>query len=299
MVCAMRRLVAALGMFTLLAAGAAGCSSPHDVAVFRMLSGPARLTPLAADVPVISVRLHALGDAGAGVVARGDTLVVQGGGPLPAPASFFVRSGHLSFRPVLCGAPDYAPPSTGQPPSEPMPSCGPQYRTSAANLAISSNSTGAEGCTSANVPPDPSFAVYPSAPNRDADEPSTTVLLSPDPAAGQQQYPRFVLGPAQLQGKVFASMTASYDRTLNGWAVKGTFTRAASEQWDRVTMAGFHQYVAADLDGLVLWAPIIQPTQAAFTSFQGRFELTGSFTKTAARQLAALFMSGPLPVPLM
>ena len=48
----------------------------------------------------------------------------------------------------------------------------------------------------------------------------------------------------------------------------------------------FHQYVAIDLDGLVESAPLIQPNQASFTSFQGKGEISGSFTQATAKNLA-------------
>jgi hypothetical protein len=252
---------------------------------------------LAEDVPVLTARLHALGDIAAKVVVEGNSVVVQGGGPLPAPPSFFVRYGHFSLRPVLCGAPAFI--TTTDVLSGPLPSCGAQYQTTASNLATQPSSNASDGFTSANIPPDPSFAAYPSTPDHDADEPSTTVLLSTDPTAGSQQYTRFVLGPAQMEGKVFASVTTAFDRNSVGWVVVGTMTPSNSALYDEVTHADFHQYMAIDLDGLVLSAPLIQPVAESFASFQGKFEISANFTKTTAREVAALLLSGPLPAPLL
>jgi preprotein translocase subunit SecD len=38
--------------------------------------------------------------------------------------------------------------------------------------------------------------------------------------------------------------------------------------------------------GMVISAPITQPTQSSFTSFNGRVQISGDFTKQEARALA-------------
>ena len=58
------------------------------------------------------------------------------------------------------------------------------------------------------------------------------------------------------------------------------------------------KYVAIDLDGYVESAPLIQPNQAAFSSFQGKGEISGSFTETSAKNLALQLNYGALPVRL-
>ena len=288
--------------------GSGGSSAPlrssvpgsnGQVAVFQVPPGPSRLIPLSADVPVLTARLHSLGDAGAKVVVQGNTVVVQGGGPLPAPASFFVKVGHLSFRPVLCGAPAYTP-STGVAPNGTLPASDPQYQTSQSNPGVTPSSNGVGGLVYAHIVADPMFAGYQSTPGDDANTPSTTVLLPNDPINQGGPYPRFVLGPAQMEGgALIASAQAHFDRSIAGWIVEGTFTSSGAVQWDRATRADFHQYLAIDMDGVVLSAPLIQPTQTAFTSFAGKFQIAGAFTGTTARQLAALLESGPLPAPLV
>ena len=256
-----------------------------------MPPGPSRLLPLSADVQVISTRLRSLGDTTAAVVVDGDSIVVRGGGPLPAPASFFVKNGRFSIRPVLCGALAHTRSVVARP-TRRLPPCGAQYETLASNLSVN-ESTGQPGTT---ILPDPSFASYPSTTADDADQPSTTVLL---PAGGEQQYPRFVLGPAQMATSVIASAQAQFDRVVNAWTVDATLTPSGAVQFDRAAGADFHQYMAFDMDGVVLSAPLIQPNQSVFTSFGGKMEITGNFTRSGARQLAALLESGPLPAPLL
>jgi len=277
--------------FLLVVLGVTSCAqAPSDVAVFHMPSGPSRLLPLSADVPVLSARLRSLGDTGATVVVVGDTVLIQGGGSLPAPASFFVKTGHFSLRPVLCGAPAYTSSAAARSPNH-LPRCGAQYQTSEANLAVNVN-TGQPGTT---ILADPIFASYPSTTADDADQPSGTVLL---PAIDQQEYPRFVLGPAQMTNPVVASAQAQFDGTINAWSVDATLTPSGAAQFDRAARAAFHQYLAFDMDGAVVMAPLIQPLQSVFISFGGKMEISGTLTKSSARQLAALLVSGPLPAPL-
>jgi len=50
--------------------------------------------------------------------------------------------------------------------------------------------------------------------------------------------------------------------------------------------------------GFVQSAPLIQPTQASWTSFQGQIEISGNFTQATASALATVLEFGSLPVPL-
>ena len=176
-----------------------------------------------------------------------------------------------------------------------LPPCGAAYVTTAANLTINPNSTAQNGYTSRSVGADPVFASYPSTPADDADTPSTPELLSADPSTGPQQFPRFVVGPVQFH-EATTPAHAVFDSIINAWAVAYTVTQES--HYDRATRADFHRYMALDLDGSVLSAPIVEPTQNTFASFEGRGEVSGAFTKKTAGELAALLTSGPLQVPL-
>jgi preprotein translocase subunit SecD len=57
--------------------------------------------------------------------------------------------------------------------------------------------------------------------------------------------------------------------------------------------------LAIELDGVIQSAPLIQPTQATFTSFGGTGEISGSFTQTSAKNLALAMQFGSLPVRLV
>jgi preprotein translocase subunit SecD len=249
-------------------------------------------------VNVIRNRVDAAGVSGAQVNAQGGNVVVQFPGVKNPQAliNLIGKTAQLYFRPVLCGAPPYTPPAKGKTaPTGPPPSCQAQYATTATNLGVTPNSSAANGYTANSIPPDPIFASYPSNTGQN-DNPGQEVLLPADPAAGAQQYTRFVLGKSQLSGDAIASAKSVFDTSINAWAV--SYTLRAVTPWDTVAQENFHQYVAIDLDGYVESAPIIQPTQGTFTSFQGKGEISGNFTQTTANNLALELNYGSLPVRL-
>lgn len=252
---------------------------------------PVSAKVLAADVAVVSKRLEVIGQSSDTASVRGTTVVVTGA-RLKVPAADLARSGHLYLRTVLCGAPAYQPPVNGtSPPSGPLPACG-VYATTAAHLSVQANTQQPAD----NIPPDPALAPYRST---QSDDPNQTVLLGADPAAGPQQYPRFVLARASNRtATAIASASATFDRSIDQWAVSYTLTSSGSRAWDQVAGTNFHQFVAFDLDGLVETAPLIQPAESVFTSFGGRGEISGSFTAVSARALAAALASGPWAAPL-
>ena len=73
---------------------------------------------------------------------------------------------------------------------------------------------------------------------------------------------------------------------------------AGSALWDKVAQENFHQLLGIELDGQVYSAPIIQPTQASFTSFDGKGEISGNLTQADAQNLAQAMNFGALPVTL-
>ena len=107
---------------------------------------------------------------------------------------------------------------------------------------------------------------------------------------------RYVLGPASMTGTAVKSASAQLN---NGqWAVNLVLTSAGSTAWDTLAKEQFHAIIGIDLDGQVISAPITQPTQPAFTSFNGQVQISGSFTEDQAKTLATEFTYGALPVKL-
>jgi preprotein translocase subunit SecD len=68
--------------------------------------------------------------------------------------------------------------------------------------------------------------------------------------------------------------------------------------WDKVAQENFHQLLGIELDGEVYSAPIIQPTQSTFTSFDGKGEISGNLTQSDAQNLAQAMNFGALPITL-
>ncbi len=109
-------------------------------------------------------------------------------------------------------------------------------------------------------------------------------------------YPRCLLGPAGMTGTAVKSASAQLN---NGqWAVNLNLTSAGASQWDTLAKQQFHAIIGIDLDGQVISAPITQPTQQAFTSFNGQVQISGGFTEDQAKTLATDFTYGALPVKL-
>ena len=92
-----------------------------------------------------------------------------------------------------------------------------------------------------------------------------------------------MLGPTQMTGRAIGSAQATQDQT-GQWVVDYTLAGAAgSALWDKVAQANFHQFLGIELDGKVYSAPIIQPTQSTFSSFDGKGEISGSLTQADAQ----------------
>ncbi len=247
----------------------------------------------------MTARLHALGDSDASATVDGDSIDIASPKFAGVQMQLIGSMGSFSARPVLCGAPSETPtqPATSgttgtTQPATSLPACEAQYETTASNLDVNTTT----GQPAQVIGPDPIFAPTPSTPAQD-DQPAAAVLLPADPVAGAQQYQRFVLGAAQLGNSDIASAQARFDQAIDGWLVDVTLTPTGTTDWDTMAFMNFHQYVALDLDGQVISAPLIEPAQSAFTSFGGQMELSGNFTATTAKTMAAVLGNGPLPVP--
>jgi preprotein translocase subunit SecD len=199
-------------------------------------------------------------------------------------------SGPVYFRPVLCFAAPYAAPagSTAKAPptsTEPIPACSAASLLTAANLNVTPD-TGPQGYSSNITPPDQQYASYPSTSVHTPGYASRTVLLPGLSGAcdGVAQL-RCVLGPVEMSSRAIAKAAAVRNRT-GQWLVPYTTTASGAALWDRVVQQSFHGFLGIELHGVVYSAPIIQPTQASFSSFDGRGEISGNLTRSQAMQLA-------------
>ena len=106
------------------------------------------------------------------------------------------------------------------------------------------------------------------------------------------------MGPEQMTGHAIGSAQAQQDQTGN-WVVNYTLAGSAnSALWDTVAQENFHKLLGIELDGNVYSAPLIQPGQAAFSSFGGQGQISGNLTQANADQLAQAMQFGSLPVTL-
>jgi preprotein translocase subunit SecD len=74
--------------------------------------------------------------------------------------------------------------------------------------------------------------------------------------------------------------------SLGEWVVSFQLTTAGSKTWNAFAKRQFHAMVAIVANGEVYSAPLIQPANSHFSSFGGTGEISGSFTKAEAMDLA-------------
>ena len=199
------------------------------------------------------------------------------------------KTAQLFFRPALC----YAVPhqlvkgqlsATGT-----LPTCSTASALTAANLAVNTGTGQATG----NPQPDAQFAPFVST-TPAADVKGATVLLPGLPGQGTALY---VLGPTNLTGAQIKSANASVTGT-GLWTVNINFNPVGATLWDTLAQQQLHAIIGIDLDAQVISAPITLPNQAAFTSFAGQVQISGSFSESQAKALATELNFGALPVKL-
>jgi len=278
-------VVAAVGLSLGLTEGP---TSPAGAVVLHVAPGVTR-DELRADAVVMRNRLALLGDARARVSIAAGSLVVTGGpSQLADPTSFLTASPALLVRPVLCLSGPYQPSSQSSP-GDLLSNC------AGTSYAIAPATPDGDGYTTATFSNDPALAGYPStSPAQDADNPADVALLPTAGSSGE----RDLVGPTALtlSSKVASAEVAK--NRLGGWVVRVQLDAGAAAQWDLVAHEYFHLQIAVDLDGSVVTAPLIEPSQAAYTSFDSQIEMSGFQSKEAAAAVAAALQSGPLPIPL-
>jgi hypothetical protein len=272
-------------------------NSAYAVTLYPNTNGAVAVAQLTADQRVMTARLHAVGYPNATVKVRHGALVVTNGPKwLASPTSYLTSSPELLIRSVTCYAGDQSGPiSTG---SLPSACSGPQY---AAPVATPS-ATGMAGFTMPTTEPDPALSAFATTtPAQDASSPNAPALLPllKSINSGSSTTQRYLVGPVleALSAKV-ASATVAYTPMSGGWIVNVRLNPNESQLWDQVAAEYFHRQLAIDLNGVIVEAPLIQPTNSSFSSFDGQLQLL-ALTKSDAYDLAAALTSGPLAVPLL
>ncbi|HTU40004.1 MAG TPA: protein translocase subunit SecD [Acidimicrobiales bacterium] len=257
-------------------------------------------------VNILSLRVNGLGVSGAQVQTTGNKQIsvsIPGVTNAQQVLDQIGQTARMYFRPVLCFAyPQPVPKNskTGVLPRgvETIPQCSSSSALTQANLGVTPNNS-PQGYSSNNVPPDQQYEAYPSTSVSVPNYANTNVLLPGLAGAcdGSSQI-RCVLGPSQMTGHAIGSAQATQNQT-GAWVVDYTLNGSAnSALWDKVSEQNFHQILGIELDGDVYSAPIIQPTQTAWSSFDGKGEISGNLTQQDAQNLAQAMNYGALPVTL-
>jgi preprotein translocase subunit SecD len=263
---------------------------------FEAVLQPAHKVPsgeLQTVVSIIQSRIDGLGVSGASTGSQGGTVVVQvpGLSDRQQLLNTLEQTAEMYFRPVECAGPTYSPTKvkgkTVAPPTT-APVCPAANQLTATALNVNTSSGDVQG----NVPAWSGMSAYPSPKN---DDPTKTVIL-PTAANSGWSGQRLLLGPAQVDGKDISSAQAVFNTP--DWDVDLNLNSTGSKAWDALASQQFHAYIAIDLDGQVISAPITQPTQAAFSSFAGKVQISGGFTEATAKDLALDLQYGALPVTL-
>jgi preprotein translocase subunit SecD len=257
-------------------------------------------------VNILNLRVNGLGVSGAQVQTTGKNQIsvsIPGVTNAQQVLNEIGQTARMYFRPVECWAYPEATPKGSKAKVLPrgigtIPACTSSSQLTVANLAVTPNSS-PQGYSSNNVAPDSQYEAYPST---SVDKPnyatSTVLLPGINGACDGSAELRCVLGPSEMTGRSIASAQATQNQT-GGWVVDYSLAgQAGSTLWDKVASENFHQLLGIELDGEVYSAPIIQPTQSQFSSFDGKGEISGNLTQADAQNLAQAMNFGALPVVL-
>jgi preprotein translocase subunit SecD len=242
-------------------------------------------------VTILNNRVNGLGVSGAAVNLQGKNVVVSVPGVTDARRVLKLvgETAQLLFRPVLCQVAEPTKKAKTYPGS--VPACASSYLWTEAALGITPNNSIAT-FSSNPLPVDSAYSIVKTTnPNKDFAKDNVILPLLGSPGV------RYLLGKSELTGQSIGKAVAQQDQ-FGAWFVNYTLTKKGSPEWDAVANKNFHQALAIELDGVIQSAPFIQPGQAAFSSFQGSGEISGSFTEQGAKNLAIAMEFGALPVRL-
>jgi preprotein translocase subunit SecD len=258
-------------------------------------------------VAILNNRVNGLGVSGAQVSTSGNNQIsvsIPGVKNAAQVLAAIGQTAQLYFRPVLCFAPALvvAKGEKVTPGTAPLPACSASTAATEANVDVIPNSSVQGYSVNTSLSEDPQFQSIASTPTTVSNYPNRSVLLpglAPPGTSSKTPQSRYVLGPEEMTGHSIGSATAQQDQT-GAWVVNYTLTKGAgSTLWDTVAEKNFHQYLGIELDGVVQSAPLIQPTQGSFTSFDGNGEISGgNMTEANAKSLAIAMQFGSLPVRL-
>ena len=244
-------------------------------------------------VAIIRQRVDSTGVSEAQVNTQGNNIVVAiPGTPSESTLQLIRSSAKLEFRSVLL---------TEQSTSSAVQPSGAPSAAPSSSLATSNAS-----------PTDGSDLNWVSAPAKSAYDNLNCQTMSRKPGAvDNPKYPvvtcdvnhyyKYLLGPVEVSGADISDATAgtvstSTGASTNTWAVNLSFNAAGTDKFAAVTKRLFplttpRNQFAVTLDGYVITAPAVQAVIS-----NGTAQITGSFTRAAAKSLADQLKYGSLPI---
>jgi preprotein translocase subunit SecD len=275
-------------------------------------------------VEIINRRVNGLGVAEAEVVTQGNNIVVSVPGGSRDSIRSLATTAQLRFREVLDAQPGspqtQAPPSanpsapsvttTIQPSAAPKPSAqaSPQGRALSAALLAATPSPTPSGTAKPTPTPSASPGAEDIGPRTgDAYTPAGFALLDcskeENRRGGANDKPeeqiiacssdgseKYHLAEAKVVGTDVKGASAQREQQLGEWQVIVSFTGKGQNKFTDLTAATVNKRVAIVLDGVVLSAPTIQQR------IDSDAQITGSFTRSSASDLANTLKYGALPL---
>ncbi len=254
---------------------------------------------------IMGSRIGALGVATPQVQVQGKEIIVQMAG-VKNPRTLvneIGQTGQVEFRPVACAQPSS---STGQSNGIPLPPFSTKSKVSASSISPSLLNTICQKSISSSSQSNElngiASEVPSSQPTVGGTPPQYVLYPVPSLTTNKRPYYRYLLGPLGANGTIVKTATAGVVPGTPGWVVNFTLTSKGSKTWDTIAQANFHKQVAIAVGGEVVSAPVIQPGQASFTSFNGQGQISGStgapITESQANSIALVMRYGALPVQL-
>jgi preprotein translocase subunit SecD len=275
-------------------------------------------------VEIINRRVNGLGVAEAEVVTQGSNIVVSVPGGSRDSIRSLATTAQLRFREVLDAQPGspqtQAVPSANpsapsvtttikpKPPAAPAPKASPQGRALSSALLAASAAPTPSPAPSASSTASPSAADAQTGPRTgDAFTPAGFAALDcskdDNRRGGANDKPeeeiiacssdgseKYHLAVAKVIGTDVKGASAQREQTLGEWQIVVSFTGKGQNKFTDLTAATVNKRVAIVLDGVVLSAPTIQQR------IDGDAQITGSFTRESANDLANTLKYGALPL---
>ncbi|MFH8619786.1 protein translocase subunit SecD [Streptomyces sp. NPDC017979] len=127
----------------------------------------------------------------------------------------------------------------------------------------------------------------------DADRPEDTVIACGK--NGADQWEKYILGPAEVDGKDVDDAKGQLDQQRGMWIVTMDFTKSGSKKFEKITgklatqQPPMNQFAIA-LDGEVVSAPEVKQ------ALSSNAEISGSFDQDSAQDLGNILSYGALPL---